>query len=64
MRRLVFLLLAAVLGSAAPSAQSPPVIEMLDRYLAGRFPEVVEDLRGRAAFDDILEGLRRDGERW
>ena len=37
---------------------------MLDRYLAGRFPEVVEDLRGRPAFDDILEGLRRDGERW
>ena len=60
----VLLLLAAVLGSAAPAARSPSVIEMLDRYLAGRFPEVVEDLRGRAAFDDILEGLRRDGERW
>jgi tetratricopeptide (TPR) repeat protein len=37
---------------------------MLDRYLAARFPEVVEELRGGAAFDDILEGLRRDGERW
>ena len=64
MRRPVLLLLAAVLGSAAPTAQSPLVIGMLDRYLSGRFPEVVEDLRSRPAFDDILEGLRRDGERW
>jgi tetratricopeptide (TPR) repeat protein len=64
MRGPAFVMLAAVLGSSAPVAQSTPVIGMLDRYLAGRFPEVVEDLRGRAAFDEILDGLRRDGERW
>jgi tetratricopeptide (TPR) repeat protein len=64
MRPMILVLLVGSLVAANPAAQPTTVLTMLDRYAAGRFADVVEELRARSTFDDVLEGLRRDGERW
>lgn len=53
-----------MLLGTAPAASSPSVVDMLDRYAAGKFPAVVEELRTLQTLDPILEQLRKDGPGW
>jgi hypothetical protein len=46
------------------SAQQPSVIAFLDRYAAGQFEAVVDDLAGDLDFGDLLNQLKRDGPAW
>ena len=47
-----------------PAARSPSVVDLLDRYAAGRFDAVVQDLSQLTEFDGILKQIRRDGPAW
>lgn len=65
-RRLLIVLLA--LGTCFPegrtNARALSVVELLDRYAAGRFDAVVEVLSGDIDFADVLKQVRRDGPGW
>jgi tetratricopeptide (TPR) repeat protein len=65
-RRLVAL--ALVIGLCAvggrPSARALSVLDLLDRYAAGKFDEVAIELEGDINFDDLLKQLKRDAPVW
>lgn len=54
----------ACLTSGHPSAQAPAVPDLLDRYAAGRFDEVVAELASVTDFHSLLKQLRDDGPAW
>ena len=58
------LLVAACLAGGPSAATNLSVTELLDRYAAGRFDAVVEELSGDVNFDDLLKQLRREGPAW
>jgi tetratricopeptide (TPR) repeat protein len=66
LRRLLFLplVLGTCLAGAPSATRSLSVVDLLDRYGAGRFDEVAGELAGIASFDDLLKQLRRDGPAW
>jgi hypothetical protein len=46
-----------------PSALALSVLDLLDRYAAGKFDEVTGELEGNINFDDLLKQLKRDAPR-
>lgn len=50
--------------AAAPSAQSPRVVPLLDRYAAGQFREVAAIFDQTKDFGDLLKQLKRDVPAW
>jgi hypothetical protein len=66
-RRTSLALALAVCASFVTRGQTPrpaTIIEFLDRYAAGQFDAVVEELAGELNFGDLLVQLRRDGPKW
>ena len=61
---LLSLVLGALLAAGLSAARSVSVTDLLDRYAAGRFDDVVEELTGDIDYDEILKQLRRDGPAW
>jgi tetratricopeptide (TPR) repeat protein len=64
-----FAVLAVVSGlcfvaGGRPSAQALSVLDLLDRYAAGKFDEVTGELEGNINFDDLLKQLKRDAPAW
>jgi tetratricopeptide (TPR) repeat protein len=60
-------LVLVVYASLATRGQTPrasPVTEFLDRYVAGQFDAVANDLAGDLDFGDLLDQLKRDGPAW
>jgi tetratricopeptide (TPR) repeat protein len=57
-------LLATGLAGGRPSAQSPPVVAQLDRYLRGDFEAIAAELAAVTDFGDVLDGLKRQGTAW
>lgn len=60
----ISLVIAGLLAGGRPAAHPQAVLDQLDRYAAGQFAAVVEQLRSADDFGAILEQLRRDGARW
>jgi len=66
-RRLAFLALVTglcCLVGGRPSARALSVLDLLDRYAAGKFDEVTDELEGDISFDDLLKQLKRDAPAW
>lgn len=62
---LVLVLVAvASLAGVPPAAQRHSVVDLLDRYAAGKFDAVANEMTGPVDFNDILGQLRRDGPAW
>lgn len=64
-----FAALAMVIGlcclvGGRPSARALSVVDLLDRYAAGKFDEVTGELEGDINFDDLLKQLKRDAPAW
>lgn len=56
--------LLACLAAGRPTAQTPPVPDLLDRYLRGEFDAVVAHLETLNDFRPILKGLQDEGPKW
>ena len=54
----------APLAFAYPPAQTASVTAQLNRYLAGDFEPVVEQLKALESFDGVLDELRLNGPAW
>ena len=66
-RRIALVLLlssCAFLLSGRLTARQATVTSFLDRYAAGQFEAVVDDLGGDLDFGDLLNQLKRDGPGW
>jgi tetratricopeptide (TPR) repeat protein len=54
---------SCVIGGAMP-ARTLSVVDLLDRYAAGQFPDVERALSDDLDYADLLNQLRRDGPGW
>lgn len=66
-RRLALVLLlssGAFVFTGQLNARQATVTSFLDRYAAGQFEAVVDDLAGDLDFEELLKQLRRDGPAW
>jgi len=58
------LLVGLVFVGGRPAARALSVLELLDRYAAGKFDEVTGELEGNINFDDLLKQLKREAPAW
>ena len=63
-RTLCGVALLLCLGSGWPSATTPSVIELLQRYSDGDFGDVLEELNRLENFEEFLKTLKRDAPAW
>jgi tetratricopeptide (TPR) repeat protein len=54
----------ACLASGRTSPATPPITELLDRYVAGQFDAAMAQLSERSDFGDLLKQLKSDGPAW
>ena len=58
------LVLAICLIADRPAARGVSVVDLLERYSAGKFDDVIDELAGDIDFGDLLKQLKRDAPVW